>query len=371
MNVVIVNCFDTYEQRVILLQKYFHNRNWNVSIVTSNYRHIQKSFRKDTIENFIFIPVIPYSKNMSISRLVSHMLFSVDAFKKVENLNPDLLWVLSPPNSVIKYASQYKQKKPRITLIIDIIDIWPETMPISKVKRLFPFSLWRSLRDKYINLADIVITECNLFKDLLYNICDISKIYTLYLAKGEQTLESSPNPPADRYALCYLGSINNIIDIPCICNIIKSMPKKEKVPELHIIGDGEKRNILINEAIKAGAKVIYYGKIYDPKEKQIIMDKCHLGLNIMKPSVFVGLTMKSMDYFQAGIPIVNNIQGDTWDMVQQYNLGINYNNQNISDMDLNKILVNRESIKKFFRDKLSVDTFYQTLTSILEESNCK
>ena len=61
----------------------------------------------------------------------------------------------------------------------------------------------------------------------------------------------------------------------------------------------------------AGAEVFYHGKVFDSKEKNRIFETCHYGLNIMKDSVFVGLTMKSMDYFE-GLPIINNIQGDTW-----------------------------------------------------------
>ena len=41
-----------------------------------------------------------------------------------------------------------------------------------------------------------------------------------------------------------------------------------------------------------------------------IINQCHYALNIMKKDVCVGMTMKSLDYFSFGIPIVNNIEGD-------------------------------------------------------------
>ena len=73
---------------------------------------------------------------------------------------------------------------------------------------------------------------------------------------------------------------------------------------LHIIGDGESKQELIDAAKAGGATVEYHGKIHDPQDKQDIFDKCHFGLNIMK-SVCVGLTMKSIDGFLS--PIINNI----------------------------------------------------------------
>ena len=59
-----------------------------------------------------------------------------------------------------------------------------------------------------------------------------------------------------------------------------------------------------------------------PKKKQIF-DKCHFGLNIMKDTVCVGLTAKSIDYFQAGLPILNSIQIDTKDIVNKNLFGFN------------------------------------------------
>ena len=47
----------------------------------------------------------------------------------------------------------------------------------------------------------------------------------------------------------------------------------------------------------------------------------------MKDSVKVGLTIKSIDYFSYGIPIINNIKGDTWKIVEDKNVGINFNQQ--------------------------------------------
>ena len=45
---------------------------------------------------------------------------------------------------------------------------------------------------------------------------------------------------------------------------------------------------LIEEVKGSGAIVEDYGKVYDPKEKQQIFDKCHFGLNIMKDTGCVG-----------------------------------------------------------------------------------
>ena len=48
------------------------------------------------------------------------------------------------------------------------------------------------------------------------------------------------------------------------------------------------------------------------------------GINMMKPGICVGLTMKSIDYFCYGLPLINNIPGDTWKLVEKEQIGINH-----------------------------------------------
>ncbi len=76
----------------------------------------------------------------------------------------------------------------------------------------------------------------------------------------------------------------------------------------------------------------YYGKVYDEFEKSQILGLCDYCFNMMKREVSVGLTIKSIDYLSMGIPIINNIAGDTWNLVEDENIGINF------DGDVSKII---------------------------------
>ena len=268
---------------------------------------------------------------MSVARLSSHYKYAGDAFKIVEEIKPDLLYTFVPPNSLAKFAANYKQRHKEVKLIFDLIDLWPETMPIGRAKKIPPFTFWGAMRDKSLKYADLVVTECDLYQDVLKDALKGVKTQTLYLAKKDIDVVSNPKLSEDEIHLAYLGSINNIIDIPKIKEIIKDI-KEVKPVTLHIIGDGESKQELIDVAKIAGAIVEYHGKIYDPQEKQDIFDICHFGLNIMKDSVCVGLTMKSIDYFQHGLPIINNIPADTANIVEKYSIGYNLEKTNIKSI---------------------------------------
>lgn len=363
MRVLIVNCFETYEHRVELLRQFFLGQGFETKVITSNWLHIDKKVRPHCPEGYEMLPVRPYYQNLSPQRMLSHAGFAKAAYEKMEEYAPDLLWVLIPPNSLAKTASRYKKTHPGTKLVMDFIDMWPETMPISKFKSLPPFSNWRDLRNHSVENADVLVTECDLFQTVLTKVTQ-KPMQTLYLARDVSPITPNPKLPDDRISLCYLGSINNIIDIPTIARILSSIEGKV---ELHIIGDGEKRQELIDAASAAGAEVIYHGKVYDRKKKQDILDGCHFGLNIMKDSVFVGLTMKSMDYWDASIPVINNIQGDTWRMVQENRMGINFVcGQKLSRNELMEIQKDRQIIKVVFNRLFSVAAFRDKLTAIMD-----
>lgn len=370
MKVVIVNCFDTYEDRVDLLHDFFVNKGFDVTIIQSNFRHFKKVYRMEDKKNFIFVESKPYYKNMSVARLTSHYSYAKSSFKIVEKIKPDLLYVLIPPNSLAKFAAKYKKKYSNVKLILDLIDLWPESLPVGKIKDLPPFIVWRLMRDNSLQQADFVITECNLYKSILENVLKGIKTETIYLAKKEFKIDSYPKINRDNIHLCYLGSINNIIDIPKIKAIIKTIHEIKPVT-LHIIGDGENKQIFIDEINKTGASIEYHGKIFDTKKKQDIFDKCHFGLNIMKDYVCVGLTMKSIDYFQAGLPVLNNIKADTYYLVEEYRAGLNIANDNIfkvarkvTEMDLIELLAMRNNSKKLYKNMFSYEAFKSKMEEV-------
>ena len=258
------------------------------------------------------------------------------------------------------------------TIIFDLIDLWPETMPVGKVEALPPFCFWGAMRNSALKYADCVITECNLYQEVLKKHLNGINTQTIYLAKRDINIDIHPEFNKNEIHLGYLGSINNIIDIPKIKRLIKSVHEIKPVT-LHIIGDGESKDVLIYEIKNTGAVVEYHGKIYDPQKKQEIFDKCQFGLNIMKDNVCVGLTMKSIDYFQHGLPILNNIQADTAQIVDKYKIGINVTNENIENVadkvanaDMEELLVMKKNTKKMFNSLFSLEAFNEKLQDVIK-----
>jgi hypothetical protein len=102
---------------------------------------------------------------------------------------------------------------------------------------------------------------------------------------------------------------------------------QKKKAVLHVIGNGEQKEKLLSEVKAAGVQVIDHGVVYDETKKQEIFDQSQFGLNLMVDTVFVGLTMKSLDYMSHDLPLINNIKGDTWKIVEEEQIGFNIDDQ--------------------------------------------
>lgn len=365
MKVAIINCFDTLIDRQEALRHYFLRRGDSVTAYLSDWRHIAKTYRETAPEGYTLIHARKYQKNISVQRMYSHDLFSKAVLRELERQDWDLIWVLIPPNSLVKCCAAYKQAHPEVKLVFDVNDLWPETFPVGGVKRLFPFQVWRRLRDKNIGTADYIVTECNLFQQRLA-MSPSHPSTTIYLCKpeGYPVVKCDQPPDSAGFSLCYLGSINHIIDIDAILEIIRSLSAVRPVT-LHVIGDGENRDQLIRGARNVGADVIYHGVIYDPLEKQAVFQQCHFGLNVMKPTVCVGLTMKSIDYLAGALPLINTIQGDTWDLVEQRGIGVNWSRGTQVDWAALDLAHARRCVIRFFEDQLTYVHFAKKMDQVL------
>lgn len=357
--IAIICCFETYQIRVSSILKYFKSKDYEVDVLHSNFKHSDKSVNYEIDKKYITIPVPKYSKNMSIKRLYSHYKFSRDVYKKLLDSNYTHVYAIIPPNYLAFYMTKLKTKR-NIKLYFDLMDIWPETMPFDTFSESYPLKFWKNKRDKYLKYADHIVFECNLFKTNI-NTKDLEKkSSTIYLAKDVEHGYLQNNFIDNDLRLCYLGSINNIIDIDFIIKFMEKLSVYKNVI-LDIVGDGEKRSDLLEALNNRGLSYNYHGKVYDKSKLLEILSRCHFGMNVMKKSVKVGLTMKSIDYLYFGLPLINNIYGDTSEMIDKYKIG--YNVFDVSDFDFNNMLENsknfelQNNVSKVFNELFTFDKY--------------
>lgn len=372
MKACIVSCFDNYDNRTKYIEQYFSKKGIEVVHLISDYSHTCKKEIIVSRSNVKLVHVSPYKKNLSFMRIYSHRQFARKAYYLLNQIQPDVIYCLIPPNFAAHYMARYKKKHKNIKLLFDVFDLWPESMTLAKnftVLKL-PFLVWGNLRDNNLAKADYVFTECNLYQEKLKNVLKKVETSTLYITKEETKLDLTTLETVQHIHLCYLGTINNIIDIDMICKIIKMIRGRHFVT-VHLIGTGSSKELFVEAIKNAGAKVIDYGIVYDDNEKYKIFSKCHFGLNIMKPTVCVGLTLKSLSYFEAGLPIINNIQADTSELVNKYEAGVNVQDGIFDLNEFETLLINynqlRMNTQELFKRELSNECINKELSKKLDK----
>lgn len=371
--IAIVSCFDWFDMRLKFVKKAFEESGDSVEIFTSDFLHTNKQRIVEKNKECSYIKVLKYRRNISVARIISHLVFSRKVYSRLKKMKPDIIYAIVPPNSTAKYCGKYVRKNKSTKLIFDIMDMWPETMPIERIKRLPFMCVWKNMRDHYLSDADFVITECNLYRERLKNVLDDEKAKTIYVSREiGPLLKPEKNSEKSEIRLCYLGSINNIIDIDIIGEIIKHISSLGKKVRFDVIGDGEKKEPLLKKAKECGAKVVFHGKIFDYEKKMNLLQSSDLGLNIMKENVCVGLTLKSIDYFEASLPIINNIKGDTWSLVERKKIGYNLDvffTTKLSDIE--EMINNKNLVQKCFIQYFNSDGFTEEIKRIVNAVNSK
>lgn len=342
------------------MDQYLRCQGYEALQYTADYNHERKVYIEPE-EGVTPIHVRPYKKNLSFARLYSHYDFSKQVYKLLCEERPDFVYGVIPPNSVASACAKYKRKHPESKLVYDIIDMWPESYTAHQILKL-PFKMWASLRDSNLQYADHVFTECSLYQSFLPQLKSVS---ALRLCRDQANFADVPVWDGKVVDIAYLGSINNIIDIPGIESLIAAITKHMQV-NVHIVGGGESEDAFVSALERAGAKVHNHGKIFDRPKMQSIIGGCHFALNMMKESVCVGLTIKSMDYFQLGVPLLNTIKADTTDLLNEYRCGYNVDDvrlcaESIRLLNQHEYQQMRSRVQKAFFENLTLDAFENSL----------
>lgn len=354
---VIVTCFNVFETRVKYVVNSLNEKGWSYCILASDFSHRDKKYYSIENQRCTYQLHVPkYKKNMSFKRLFSHNAFAKKVYKALLSIRPNAIYIVAPPNSLFKYIKKYVNKYPNTRIIFDIFDVWPETLPLGcKTKKLLavPLMMWRRRRDNYLCKNFEYVFECNLFNDYFKRRYGLLNCQTIYLGRkkySDYIIGVSNTNPLN---FVYLGSINNIIDIDLIILFLSEL-KKYKPVFLKIIGAGEKESILKEKCFEQKIPYEFYGPVFDEEKKAKILSDCHFGLNVFKESVFVGLTMKSIEYFHWGLAFINTIKGDTFKIVESNQCGYNINYDNFKSAAKACSLLDVDSINKMKNNSFCV-----------------
>lgn len=377
MKAVCISIFNHYENRIVFVEEFLKSKGFDVIYIASDFNHYTKQKYRIDRENAVQVSARPYNKNISPARLFSHAMTSRALYRKLKEIKPDLIYTLVPPNTTAQATAKYKRRY-GCKLIFDLYDLWPETFPSLSSKKLLTwfFRFWQALRDNQLSTADYIVAECELYRRKMKRQLAGLPVKTLRLAKNASEVTVADTVfDEETINICYLGSINNVIDMKAICALLCALIKLRPAV-VHIIGEGENRCEFISMLEGCGIPVKFYGPQYSEELKRSVFSFCCFGLNMIKDSTCIGVTMKSVDYFEAGLPLLNNVGADTAEIIEKYGAGVNIGEDKdaaaaeIAAMTKSEMLAMRGRCRNAFYENFSAEIFNRSFGEVFDALNC-
>lgn len=358
-------------KRTMYLFDMMRNMGYDVTLVTSDFNHYAKTkrdvakFRREypDYSDVVILPAIPYSKNISIKRWISGLVYRRTLMKwfKQNYSKYDVVYT-NMPGADTNIAMSKVCKKNNIKMIVDVRDLRPEVFRVLLKKdwlyKLVTFKM-KLDADKAYNTADELLAVSNEYLQrglsannhcrnpkAVYIGAILDKFY-----KGIEKYASGIHKPEGEIWATYAGTLGNTYDLYTLIDVAKSLQDDGyKGLRFKILGQGpEDKPLKLYAKTKHVENVDFIGFV-DYEMMAAYLSKSDMTINSLKARASQSIINKVADYFAAGIPILNgSLCKEMQDLVDDNKVGVNFEPENIESLKnaILYIINNPEKSKEF------------------------
>lgn len=359
-----------------MIKKYFFSRGYDYQLLYSSFSHSLKKYRNIDENGLNKIQTISYSSSFSLRRIFSHIIYAFNVFFFLKKNKSDILYVILPPNilSVMILGVIKKNQK----LIVDIIDLWPEALPVKNNSLtalfiFFPALFSKFVRKLLIDRSDFCITESKFFFNKL-NLSEKNKSSVIHIKKFQKK-SFDITMVSDILSIAYLGNIGNIYDFESLFKILYELSNSKNC-HLHVIGDGPRKKWFFENLDDKNISYTYHGASFSEDLKYEVLSKCWFGYNGYHDETEVALSYKSVDYLSFGVPLINSAKSDTHEFVKHNQIGFNFSKSTLTDLivKLNEIKISEVKRLKYnafkaFTKFFSGDSLFTEMDKVISDLN--
>lgn len=331
----------------LLSQKY------DVTLLTSRFCHFLKKHREITPNlegvKVILIDEPGYKKNVSVSRFYSHFVFC-EKFKCFIKDNAEKFDIVYSAYPLIKTNFILGRQKPKFKLILDIQDVWPESItgaiPFLSGSLgsflMYPITMYAN---KVYSYADALVSVSKTYMERAdINNLDVSLKEVIYIGADNLNFKSTLIENKEELVVSYIGTMGGSYDLETVIRASKLCISPIK---FQFIGTGpdEERLKLLNNTI--GGKVNFLGAL--PYRQAIeILKLSDIAINPIKSTAQQSITNKLSDYFCCGLPILSCQDNKEVKQLLSFGGGIYYKSGDPEYLAqiLNSLYNNREELNK-------------------------
>jgi glycosyltransferase involved in cell wall biosynthesis len=339
-----------YELKLLTIEPSYPNKNIYKSD-DSFWDNEELNIEEKETNNIVRIRVRnrKYSLNM-YNRLVYYLevVFKIILYILTHSGKYNMVFVTSPP-IFIAFAGIIAKYRYRTKMVLDIRDLWPESLKgVGVFNHKFIMVIFKKLEKLLYSLADKIIVNSNGFIDYIVNETGIDKHKVVYIPNGirthEITLEQKGYKP---FRVIYAGNMGLAQDTSLLISLAERL--KEYNIGISIIGYGVKRKNVVHETKKRALSNVTF---INPKTRsqcfELIASHDAGVMTLSSQSVFkTVLPGKLIDYMACGVPVVAMASGFSKDLIEKGRVGYCFETYNVEDI-LNSILFlyENENVKR-------------------------
>jgi len=315
------------------------DRGWKVKFFISSFDHIYKEQRATSNNpNYEMIHEPGYSRNVSIARMLSHILFAINTYRNLKKKNQKEYSVIyvAIPTSMVALSAQIIARQWGSHLVLDIQDIWPDSFKVfsrnSETRALDYFisllnKFWKPL-DRYIlQRSSLIIAVSKTYlrwaQDL--GVKDGLVSYLGSNMNAPMEFQKTGNEYKNSIVIIYQGTLSYSYDIRTLIDaigILNEWGYSNVVCE--IIGNGPERQELINYRDFQSVKNVEFLERMPFRDLILHLCKADIAVNAITKSSRTSIPNKVFDYFACSLPVVNSVTGELQEELDKMKAGIFY-----------------------------------------------
>jgi colanic acid biosynthesis glycosyl transferase WcaI len=292
--------------------------------------------QKETIEGVPVTRVAMYPSHdgSTFRRLLTYVSFALSAAAAGIFLYRrfDIVHVYQGP-AILVLSGALLAFTTRAKLIVDIQDIWPESVSSSGMLRnRLLLGLVRKLAEVTYRLADEIIVLSNGYKDLIaargaagskihviYNWCDESAG-----AEGETDDRLCGMKTAGGSIIMYAGTMGRVQALQSVIDAAELVQSTHPAVQFAFIGGGIEAGSLREYAAAKQLTNVSFFPMVDPRRMRSVLSAADVLLIHMRKDALgaVGIPQKTQAYLAAGKPIIMAVDGEAAAIVQDAHAGV-------------------------------------------------
>lgn len=294
-------------------------RGHSVTIIASSFhyskykemkKYATQEYLQETVDdvNFIWIKT-PYYFANGISRVKNMLSYTykvLNIIPKLKLKNPDIV-IGSSVHLFAVYAAYKFSKIYKVSFIMEVRDIWPQTLIDMGISKWHPFILFLGLLEKYLyRKADKIISNLPYAYEHIEKYVLKEKIVWISNGVDLDNINYIEKPKTNKFIISYTGAIGVANNLGLLVDVAERLKNKKDII-FRIVGDGaEKEKLKHQIEIKELKNISIEKSVPKYEVSEILQSSDVLFLSLIDSQLYrFGISLnKLFDYMASGRVII-------------------------------------------------------------------